>query len=85
MSEQTGDTPIAKVGLVKATPEPVEALPTASIWPVLVACIVAIVAVGGFGLWVYRWRKRTMELYLNPRAFASRALAAMPVRAKAAR
>ena len=84
MSEQTGEAPIANVGLVKTTPVPVEVAPT-SMWPMIIACAVAMVAVGGVGMWVYRWRKRTMELYLHPRAFASRALAAATVRVTPAR
>lgn len=84
MSDQTGDVPIAKVGLVRETPVPVAA-PVTSIWPMLIAVVVALVVVGGCGLMVHRWRRRTMDLYLNPRAFASRALAAMPVRATPAR
>ena len=84
MSEQTGEPPIANVGLVKTTPVPVVA-PATSIWPLVIACVVAMAAVGGVGMWVYRWRKRTMELYLHPRAFASRALAAATVRVTTAR
>ncbi|MCX5691216.1 MAG: hypothetical protein NTV94_15760 [Planctomycetota bacterium] len=84
MSEQTGEAPIAKVGLVKSTVVPVE-VPVAPMWPMVIACVVAMAAVGGVGVWVYRWRKRTMDLYLHPRAFASRALAAATVRVTPAR
>lgn len=84
MSEQTGEMPIAKVGLVKSPPVPVE-VRDASMWPIVIACLVAMAAVGGVGVWVYRWRKRTMELYMQPRAFASRALAAATVRVTQAR
>ena len=84
MSEQTGEAPIAKVGLVKSTPVPVE-VPATSIWPLVIACVVAMAAVGGVGMWVYRWRRRTIDLYQHPRAFASRALAAASVRVTPAR
>ena len=84
MNEPTEATPIARIGLVRETQEPV-VVPAASIWPMLISVALVLAAITMGWVWIHRWRRATMELYQNPRAFASRALAAAQRRAKPAR